>query len=185
MPLPELLLVALGIAMDAFAVCLAVGSLPAARGPRPAFRLAFHFGLFQGIMPVLGWLAGATIEPMIRDWDHWIAFALLAFVGIRMISATSRPEVTGTVDLSRGWSLVLLSIAVSLDALAVGLSFGLLGIFVVYPAILIGLVTGVVSWFGLQLGNRVGARFGRWVQILGGLVLVAMGWRIVLQHVML
>ena len=137
----EILLLAIGMAMDAFAVCLAAGSLRLTQGPRPVFRLAFHFGLFQFIMPVLGWLAGARLETVSRNYDGWLSFILLAFVGIRMIySALSRQE-SQSLDPSRGWTLVLLSVAVSLDALAVGLSLGLLRIVVWYPAIIIGLVT--------------------------------------------
>ena len=182
MSYPEILLLAIGMAMDAFAVCLAAGSLRLTQGPRPAFRLSFHFGLFQFIMPVLGWLAGATIEPVSRNYDHWIAFGLLAFVGLRMIYSALSGEESQSNDPSRGWTLVLLSVAVSVDALAVGLSLGLLGIFVWYPAIIIGLVTGILSLIGLRLGNRLGKRFGRSVEILGGFVLIGIGLQIVISH---
>jgi putative Mn2+ efflux pump MntP len=103
------------MAMDAFAVCLAAGSLRLTQGPRPAFRLSFHFGLFQFITPVLGWLVGATIEPFSRNVDHWVAFGLLGFVGVRMIHSAMRGEESRSNDPSRGWTLVLLSIAVSVD----------------------------------------------------------------------
>src|SRR5512143_46591 len=146
MPLLEVLLLAVSMAMDAFTVCLASGSQPGVRGPRPAFRLSFHFGLFQFLMPVVGWLAGSTIEPLIRDFDHWVAFALLAIVGLRMIFPNRDQEGSNTTDPSRGWTLILLSIAVSIDALAVGLSLGVLGVSIWYPAILIGVVTGALSF---------------------------------------
>ncbi len=182
MPIPEILLLALSMAMDAFAVCLAAGALPEVRGPRPAFRLAFHFGLFQFLMPVLGWVVGATVEPLIRSYDHWLAFGLLAFVAARMMYSAVRGDELHNPDPSRGWTLVLLSIAVSIDALAVGLSLGVLGIFVGGPAVLIGIVTGLMSLAGLRLGSTLGKRFGRWVQILGGLVLLGIGLSIVLEH---
>lgn len=182
MPLPEILLLAVGMAMDAFAVCLAAGSLRLTQGPRPAFRLSFHFGLFQFIMPVLGWLAGATIEPISRNYDHWVAFGLLAFVGLRMIHSALRGKESQTNDPSRGMTLILLSVAVSMDALAVGLSLGLLGIFVWYPAIIIGVVPGILSLIGLRLGNRLGKRFGRSVEIFGGFVLIGIGLQIVISH---
>src|SRR5512140_2130790 len=124
MPVYEVFLIALSMAMDAFAVCLVAGSMNQANGPRPAFRLSFHFGLFQFVMPVIGWFAGRTLEPLIRDYDHWIAFGLLAFVGGRMVYAALRGEEEQPLDPSRGWTLVLLSIAVSVDALAIGLSLG-------------------------------------------------------------
>jgi putative Mn2+ efflux pump MntP len=185
MSILEIILLALSMAMDAFAVCLAAGALPGLQGRRQAFRLAFHFGLFQFIMPVVGWLAGSTIEPLIRQIDHWAAFGLLAFVGGRMVFSSRRPEEAQTTDPSRGWTLVLLSIAVSIDALAVGLSLGLIGIGVGYPAFLIGITTGVLSLVGLRLGMTAGRRLGRPVELLGGLVLVGIGLRILVQHVML
>jgi putative Mn2+ efflux pump MntP len=184
MSFPEIFLLAIGMAMDAFAVCLASGSLPLTQGPRPAFRLSFHFGLFQFIMPVLGWLAGATIEPVSRDHDHWIVFGLLSFVGLRMIYSALKGGESQSTDPSRGLTLVLLSVAVSVDALAVGLSLGLLGIFVWYPAIIIGVVTGVLSLIGLRLGNRLGRRFGKSVEVIGGFVLIGIGLQILIAHLM-
>lgn len=182
MPVLEVLLLGLSMAMDAFAVCVAAGSLPQVQGARPAFRLAFHFGLFQFLMPILGWLAGAGLEPFIRDFDHWLAFGSLGFVGARMIYSALRGQEQQPLDPSRGWTLVLLSVAVSIDALAVGLTLGFLEISVVYPAILIGIVTGLVSLLGLQLGRDAGARFGSWFKGLGGIVLIAIGLRILLSH---
>lgn len=183
MPFIETFLIALSMAMDAFAVCISVGALPESQGPRPAFRLSFHFGLFQFVMPVLGWLAGATIEPYIRNYDHWLAFGLLALVGGRMIlSALRNHKEASRSDPSRGLTLVLLSVAVSIDALAVGLSLGVLGIFVWYPAILIGVVTGLLSLIGLRVGNSLGKRLGRSVEIAGGLILIGIGLRILITH---
>ena len=182
MSFPEILLLACGMAVDAFAVCLAAGSLPLTQGARPAFRLSFHFGLFQFIMPVVGWLVGATIEPISRNYNHWVAFGLLSFVGVRMIYSALRGEENQSNDPSRGWTLVLLSIAVSVDALAVGLSLGLLGIFVWYPAIIIGFVTGIISLIGLRIGNRLGKGLGRSVEIFGGIILIVIGLQIVISH---
>ena len=173
------------MAMDAFAVCVAAGSLPQVQGPRPAFRLAFHFGLFQFLMPILGWLVGASLEPLIREFDHWLAFGLLGAVGARMIYTALRGQEARTLDPSRGWTLLLLSIAVSIDALAVGLTLGFLNISVVYPALSIGIVTGLVSLVGLRLGRDAGARYGSWFKGLGGIVLIAIGLRILLSHLTL
>jgi manganese efflux pump family protein len=181
----EVLLIALSMAMDAFAVCLGAGTTGVADGPRPKFRLAFHFGLFQFLMPLLGWFAGTTIERYIQAYDHWIAFALLAFVGGRMIWAGFHPAgEEKKTDPSRGWTMVLLSIAVSIDALAVGLSLGVVGVFVWYPAIVIGVVTGILSLVGLQIGDRLGKKFGKVMEIIGGLVLIGIGIRIVVMHLM-
>ena len=179
----EVLLLAVAMAMDAFTVCLVVASSGQTQGPGPAFRLSFHFGLFQFIMPVLGWLAGAEVERLIRNYDHWIAFALLAIVGLRMIkSALGREDDLQRSDPSRGWMLVILSVAVSIDALAVGFTLGLLGISVWYPAILIGIVTGGLALVGLRIGRGLGARLGKPFEVIGGLVLVGIGVRILLDH---
>jgi putative Mn2+ efflux pump MntP len=133
-------------------------------------------------MPVIGWLAGAKIEPLIRDYDHWIAFGLLGLVGVRMIYTALKGKEDHLSDPSRGLTLVLLSVAVSIDALAVGLSLGVLGILVWYPAFVIGLVTSILSLLGLRLGNGIGSKFGRPIEIIGGLVLIAIGLRILISH---
>jgi putative Mn2+ efflux pump MntP len=118
MPFTTIFLIAFSMAMDAFAVSLGSG-VKIGPGPRPLFRIAFHFGLFQAVMPVIGWLFGNTIEPYVQDFDHWVAFGLLAFVGIRMIrSGLSKDEEETPRDPSRGMTMVMLSIAVSVDALS-------------------------------------------------------------------
>jgi manganese efflux pump family protein len=185
MNFPEVFLIALSMAMDAFAVCLGAGAQARTNGPRPTFRLAFHFGLFQFLMPVVGWFAGVTLVHYIAAFDHWIAFALLAFVGARMIrSGFGGAEEAPKSDPSRGWTLVLLSIAVSIDALAVGLSLGLIGVTIWYPAVVIGVVTGLVAWLGLRLGNKLGKKFGKRMEIAGGIILILIGVRIVVMHLL-
>ncbi len=176
-------LIALSMAMDAFAVCLGAGTMNECIGPRPTFRLAFHFGLFQFLMPVLGWFAGMTIVRYIANYDHWVAFALLAFVGIRMVrSGFSAVEDKVKTDPSRGWTLILLSIAVSIDALAVGFSLGMMEVTIWYPAVVIGVVTALISWLGLRLGNKLGEKFGQRMEVIGGIVLLLIGVRILLMH---
>jgi putative Mn2+ efflux pump MntP len=185
MNFPEVLLIALSMAMDAFAVCLGVGTQARAPGPRPTFRLAFHFGLFQFLMPVIGWFAGMTIVEYIFAYDHWVAFGLLGFVGVRMIRAGLDPRAEAQLpDPSRGWSLVILAVATSIDALAVGFSLGMLGMTIWYPAVVIGVVTGLLSWLGLRLGNRLGAEFGKRIEIAGGILLILIGFRILISHLL-
>ncbi|MFH1907801.1 MAG: manganese efflux pump MntP family protein [Chloroflexota bacterium] len=185
MHLFEVLLIAFSMAMDAFAVCLGAGTQQQTSGARPTFRLSFHFGLFQFLMPVVGWFAGATIVRYIAAYDHWVAFALLAFVGVRMIrSGLDKNHETHQNDPSRGWSLILLSIAVSIDALAIGLSLALIGVTIWYPAVVIGVVTGLVSWLGLRLGNVLGGKFGKRMEIAGGIMLILIGVRIVVSHLL-
>ena len=179
----EVLLISLSMSMDAFAVCLGAGTSRKANGPRPTFRLAFHFGLFQFIMPVLGWLAGTTIERYIFSFDHWVAFGLLAFVGGRMIRSGFDPHREEVCqDPSRGWALVSLSVATSIDALAVGLSLALIHVDIWYPSLIIGGVTATLSFGGVRLGNRLGIAFGKKMEITGGVILLLIGLRIVLGH---
>jgi putative Mn2+ efflux pump MntP len=183
MSLVEVLLIALGLAMDAFAVCLGAGTTQHVNGPRPAFRLAFHFGLFQALMPVLGWLVGSTIERWIAPFDHWIAFGLLAFVGVRMIrSGLDSEGESHSTDPSRGATLIMLSVATSIDAFAVGLSLAVLNVNIIYPAIVIGLVAAGMSLLGLLLGQRLGEAFGKRMEVVGGLILIAIGVRVLIAH---
>jgi len=175
--------IALGMSMDAFAVSLSAGTDQRTNSARPIFRLSFHFGLFQAIMPILGWFLGSTIEPLIKNYDHWIAFALLAFVGIRMIrSGFAGDDAPSQADPSRGLTLVMLAIATSIDAFAVGLSLAFLRVSIWTPALVIGIVTSLLSLIGLRLGNQVGKTFGKRVEIWGGLLLIAIGLRIAITH---
>ena len=181
----DIFLIAISMSMDAFAVCLGAGTQERTPGPRPVFRLAFHFGFFQFLMPVIGWLAGTTIVGYISTYDHWVAFGLLAFVGIRMIRSGFDNASGGQKnDPSRGWTLVLLALATSIDALAVGFSLGLIGVTIWYPAVIIGVVTGLISWLGIILGNRLGQKFGKQMEIIGGIILILIGLRILLSHLL-
>jgi manganese efflux pump family protein len=185
MSFAEILLIALGLAMDAFAVCLGAGTTQHINGPRPVFRLAFHFGLFQAIMPILGWLVGSTINQWIAPFDHWVAFALLAFVGVRMIrSGLQAEDDTETIDPSRGATLILLAVATSIDAFAVGLSLAVLNVGIIYPAVIIGLVAAGMSLLGIFLGSRLGKAFGKRMEVVGGLILILIGARVVISHML-
>jgi manganese efflux pump family protein len=179
----EIFAVAIALSMDAFAVSLAAGATAFARTARARFRLSFHFGLFQCLMPIAGWLVGTSVARHIESVDHWVAFGLLAFVGIRMLAAAFREE--GTVpqrDPSRGATLVMLSVATSVDALAVGLTLAMLEVGIWYASAIIGVVTGLLSLVAIWLGNRLGARFGQRMEAAGGTILVVIGLRILLEH---
>jgi putative Mn2+ efflux pump MntP len=169
--------------MDAFAVSLGIGAARQANSPRTAFRLSFHFGLFQFLMPVIGWFIGSRIAGLISAFDHWVAFVLLAFVGGRMVYAGFDPDgAADPSDPSRGRTLILLSVATSIDALAVGLSLALLDVDIFLPSVVIGVVTGTLSLSGLLLGSRLGEAFGKRAGIVGGLVLIGIGLRILITH---
>ncbi|HPC82528.1 MAG TPA: manganese efflux pump MntP family protein [Thermoanaerobaculaceae bacterium] len=179
----EILLLAVGLAMDAFAVSLGAGAGPHAVGRRPVFRLSFHFGLFQFIMPVAGWFAGARVAGLVESVDHWITFGILAFVGGRMVAAgLGGGQEVGRADPSRGWTLVLLAVATSIDALAVGFSLALLKVSIWLPALVIGLVCALLSVAGMRLGRVLGAAVGKRMEVVGGLVLLAIGVRILVDH---
>ncbi len=185
MNLVEILLIAVGLAMDAFAVSLAAGASRQSSGMGAAFRLSFHFGLFQFIMPVIGWYTGSGLAGMIADYDHWVAFGLLAMVGIRMIvSGAGSRKKSQAHDPSRGLTLIVLSVATSIDALAVGLSLAMIRVNIWYPSMVIGLVTACLSVVGLRLGGRLGVRFGKHMEIAGGVLLVLIGLRILLAHIL-
>ncbi len=174
----EMILIAISLAMDAFAVSVAAGTAGALSG-RAVFRLSFHFGLFQFMMPVLGWYAGSHVAPLISAFDHWVAFALLVFVGARMIRGGLEPE-SGTVpkDPSRGITLVVLSVATSIDALAVGFSIAMMEVAIWYPAVTIGVITSAMSLAGIRLGRFFGRKLGPRMEIAGGIILIAIGIRI-------
>jgi manganese efflux pump family protein len=183
MPLIEILFLALGLSMDAMTVSLCAGASGFTGTPRPALRISFHFGLFQALMPLMGWLAGRTIEPWVAGIDHWLAFLLLGIVSLRMIrSGLNMEKLESACDPTRGSTLVMLSIATSMDAMAVGFSLAIMGTAIVLPAILIGLVTFSLSLAATLLGKNLNAVFGKRMEIAGGLVLAIIGLRILLTH---
>lgn len=183
MPLFEIIFISIGLAMDAFAVSIGAGTSGYMGSKRAKFRISFHFGLFQFMMPVIGWFGGSRVQHLIEAWDHWIALALLAFVGVRMIrSGLSTENETFSQDPSRGANLVMLSIATSIDALAIGLSLAILQVEIWYPSVMIGLITGGLSLVGISLGKRLGEKLGKRMEIFGGLLLIAIGLKIVIEH---
>lgn len=169
--------------MDAFAVAVATSVLLRRVSGRQVFRLAWHFGLFQAMMPLIGWFAGRSVVTLVSAYDHWVAFAILSIIGARAIhSAFSGEDPAQRGDPTRGLSLIVLSIATSIDALAVGLSFAMLNVRIWYPAAVIGLVAMTMTTLGMLWGSRLGEKFGRGVEILGGVVLIGMGLHILISH---
>ena len=176
--------IAIGLAMDAFAVAVACSLTMGKVSKRQIFRFAFHFGLFQAMMPVLGWSAGRMVYQYIAAMDHWIAFGLLAFVGGKAIyqALCGDKEQLWKGDPTRGISLVIFSIATSIDALAVGLSLSVLDVKIWYPALIIGIITAVMTTIGMLLGCRIGARFGKLMEVTGGLILICIGLKVLISH---
>ncbi len=175
--------IAVALAMDAFAVAVATGVNLKQVSARQTFRLSWHFGLFQALMPIIGWGLGASIQDYVAAYAHWVAFLMLALVGSNMLReaiAIEEEEAIPKKDATRGMTMVMLSVATSIDALAVGLSMSMLQVSIAYPAIIIGLVAGFFTIAGLHLGKQA-ARLtwlSTWAEILGGLVLWMIGLNI-------
>jgi len=177
--------IAWGLSMDALAVSLASGCAAREIAVRPAVRMAFFFGVFQMLMPVLGWLAGLGFKKTIASFDHWLAFGLLLLIGIKMIREARRPgDCRSRNDPPSLPVLLGLAVATSIDALAVGLSFSLLAVDIIVPVLIIGLVTFVLSFLGVLAGHKFGALIAGKVEILGGLILIAIGCKILLEHLL-
>ena len=183
MELFTITLISIGLAMDALAVSLCIGTAEPIATLRGKIRLAAHFGIFQSGMTTLGWLAGETIVRYVKEFDHWIAFALLGYVGINLIrSGLDKNRKAFEQDPSTGKLLVILSFATSIDAFAVGLSIALLRIPVLLSVVMIGLVAVLFSIAGLLVGIRLGKTFGKHMEIIGGLILIGIGIRVLMTH---
>lgn len=181
----DIIVIALGLAMDAAAVSLAAAAAGFAKDGRAIFRLAFHFGLFQFMMPVIGWFLGAGFVSYLRAVDHWIAFFLLVFVGGRMIlSGLDSSRTSIQKDPSRGMTMVMLSIATSIDALAIGLSLAMLEVAIWYPSVMIGLITCGISLLAIFIGKRLDSLLGKPMEVIGGLILIFIGSRILYGELM-
>lgn len=180
----EVLLIAVSLAMDAFAVSVSCGISVGGFGPRQAVRMGLWFGFFQFAMPMLGWLLGSGVSASIEAVDHWVAFALLAFIGGRMAweamrSPRGAAEAPGELTPRR---LAVLALATSIDALAVGVTLAFVDVDILAAALVIGAVAFALSAAGGLLGRRLGRVFQRRAEILGGLVLVGIGAKILLEH---
>ncbi len=185
MSFPVILGFAFALAMDAFAVSLGLGLSLVRATAVQTFRLAFSFGLFQFMMPVIGWGAGTTLVKLIERFDHWVAFLLLLGVGGKMIFESLKGGEylkAQKSDPTRGLSLFVLSIATSVDAMAVGLSLAALRVAVVYPAVIIGLVAFLMTAVGMKLGPLVGRVVGKRAELAGGIILILIGIKILADH---
>lgn len=178
--------IAVALAMDAFAVSVAAGIKLGQVNFRQNFRLAWHFGLFQAMMPIIGWTAGLTIRRQIERYDHWVAFALLLFVAQSMLREAfkSDEDHQNAKDPTKGATMVLLSVATSLDALAVGLTLSMINVTIWTPALVIGIVAAAFTTIGMHIGQRVSraALVRRYADCIGALVLLAIGLNILREH---
>ena len=176
--------IAVGLAIDAMSVAIATSLMLGRVYKGQIFRFAFFFGLFQGVMPIIGWFAGAGIESYISTWDHWIAFILLLLIGVKSIREAFKGDdgISLVSDPTRGLTLIILSIATSIDALAVGLNFGILEVPILIPALTIALTTAVLTTAGMLLSKLITSRARQTIQIAGGGVLILIGAKILIEH---
>jgi manganese efflux pump family protein len=183
MDLLTILSIAVGLSMDAVAVAMASGCAAKKIELRPTLRMAFFFGLFQVLMPVAGWLAGLGFKKIIAGFDHWLAFFLLSFIGCKMFWEARHNDGCKVQTNQVGLAVLLgLAVATSIDALAVGLSFSLLAVHIATPVLIIGLVTFSLSFLGVFIGHRFGSWFAGKVEFLGGAILIAIGLKILIEH---
>lgn len=180
----SVLVIAIVLSADCFAVAFS-GSISMQRiTPFQMTRTALSFGLFQAMMPVLGWLVGRTVVDAVASYDHWLAFILLALIGGKMIWGSFRTEESrpaGT-DITKGFTLIVLSVATSIDALAVGLTFAFLEVNITLASVTIGVVAFLVTVIGFLAGRKAGKLMGKRAKAIGGLILIAIGLRILLTH---
>jgi putative Mn2+ efflux pump MntP len=182
----SILLIAIGLSADCFAVAIGGGIAQKNHSWPRRLRVSLSFGLFQALMPVLGWLAGRTVVGVIADYDHWVAFALLAIVGGKMLWESFRPERSQDKerDITKGLLLIALSLATSIDALAVGLSFAFLKVNIGMASLTIGAVAFLVTIIGFVVGERASSIIGKRAEALGGIILLAIAFRILLSHIL-
>ncbi|MBS3818855.1 manganese efflux pump [bacterium] len=180
-----ILALALALAMDAFTVSLGVSFSLRKITLRQVFRMSLHFGFFQFLMAYWGWLLGQTFLKYIQTFDHWVAFGLLSFVGGKMIyESLTRTQNYSTKrsDPTAGFYLIFLSVATSIDALAAGLSLAALHSSIFYPSLVIGIVAFLMSFIGARMGRVLGRLIGRRAEILGGIILIIIGLKILRDH---
>jgi putative Mn2+ efflux pump MntP len=184
MDLISVFLIAAGLSMDAFAVSLSTGMALRCTAI-DAFKLAFFFGFFQFMMPVIGWAGASSFSSLISSIDHWIAFALLSLIGIKMIYESLKKDENRECPVLNLRTLFILAIATSIDALAVGISFAFLNVSIVKPVIIIGLVTFSFSLAGVYIGKKSGHFFEKKMELFGGLILILIGIKILAEHIFL
>ena len=182
MELITLLLIAIGLSFDTFAVSISTGLVANHIRFWQATRIALTLGFFQALMPLLGWFIGEQLRHYISDYDHWIAFLLLLAIGIKMILESLKEEQERKeLDPFRPMVLIGMAIATSIDALIVGISFAMIEVNILISVLIIGFVTYVVAMLGILFGKNAGKMFGRKIEIIGGLILIGIGIKILVE----
>ena len=183
MGIVEIIFIAIGLAMDAFAVSVCKGLSMKKMSWKKAIIIALYFGIFQALMPVIGYALGIGFEESIKFIDHWIAFGLLAFIGGNMIKeALSKEEDDNQNDDVNFKTMVVLAVATSIDALAVGVTFAFLNVNLILAISIIGVLTFIISLLGVKIGNVFGDKFEKKAELAGGIILILIGLKILLEH---
>lgn len=177
----ELILIAVGLAMDAFAVSVCKGLSMSKMEWKKAVVIGLYFGGFQALMPLIGYVLGVGFEDKIKSLDHWIAFILLVFIGMNMIKEAfeTKEESNDKIDFK---TMIILSIATSIDALAVGVTFAFLNVNIMLAISLIGIITFIISMIGVKIGNVFGDKYETKAELAGGFILIFLGVKILLEH---
>lgn len=179
-----IIFLAVGLSFDTFAVSVSCGIARRQLVFWEAFRIAIVFAFFQSLMPILGWGFGLTIKSVIEPIDHWLALALLCLIGIKMIiKAFDRAEDTNTLDPLNPKVLLTLAVATSIDAFAVGIGFIAVNVNILHAYLIIGTVTFLVAMLGMLFGKSIGSLMGKRMEIIGGVILIGLGIKIVIEHV--
>lgn len=183
MGIVEIIFIAIGLAMDAFAVSVCKGLSMKKMSWKKAIIIALYFGIFQALMPVIGYALGIGFEESIKFIDHWIAFGLLAFIGGNMIKESlSKDEDDNQNDDVNFKTMVVLAVATSIDALAVGVTFAFLNVNLIFAISIIGVLTFIISLLGVKIGNVFGDKFEKKAELAGGIILILIGLKILLEH---
>ena len=178
----EILLISIGLAMDAFAVSICKGLSLKTMSWKKAIIVGLYFGFFQALMPLIGYFLGATFECVVTKVDLWIAFILLVIIGINMIKEAFGNDEENQNDKVDFKTMIMLAIATSIDALAVGITYAFLKVNMVIATIMIGIVTFAICVIGVKIGNKFGDKYERKAEVVGGLILIFMGIKILLEH---
>lgn len=182
MGLVELIVLSIGLAMDAFAVAICKGLSMTKMKWKNAIIIAAYFGVFQALMPILGFLLGINFQNKITKIDHWIAFILLLGIGVNMITEALSNEKEESNDSIKFKDMLILAIATSIDALAVGITFAFLKVNIILSSSLIGIITFIISMIGVKIGNVFGDRYKQKAELSGGIILILLGVKILLEH---
>jgi len=178
----EILLISIGVAMDAFAVSVCKGLSMKKMDWKKAIVVGVYFGGFQAFMPLIGYFLGVTFQDLVTTIDHWIAFILLGFIGGNMIKESFNKDAEDSNDSVDFKTMVVLAIATSIDALAVGITFAFLKANIIVSVLSIGIITYILSIIGVKIGNKFGTKYEKKAELTGGTILILMGIKILLEH---